>query len=79
MVHLQMLLLLNVVLDFLVSLHEKGMSYSSLNTARSAISTFVHTHDGIPMGSHPLIQRFMKGVFTLDHLYQNMYIHGMFP
>ena len=57
---------INVVLTFLTELHLDGsLQYSSLNTARSALSTFVIVPGGVPVGQHPLICRFMKGVFNL--------------
>ena len=43
---------------------EKNLSYSSLNTARSALSTVI-TVDGMSIGNHPLVVRFLKGVFNL--------------
>ena len=43
------------VLDFVVSLHEKGLGYSTLNTARSAISTIVLPHNDVTIGSNPII------------------------
>ena len=53
---------LNQVLDFLEDLFESGLSYSALNTARSALSTFISVNN-VPVGSHPYVKRFMKGVF----------------
>ncbi|XP_067668322.1 uncharacterized protein [Haliotis asinina] len=51
------------VLDFLAELYElHNLGYSALNTARSALSSFI-TIDSATLGSHPLINRFMKGVF----------------
>ena len=52
------------VFQFLTALFKKDLSYSSLNTARSALSTII-TVDGMPIGSHPLVVRFLKGVFNL--------------
>lgn len=52
------------ILDFLAQLYEDGLGYSTLNTARSALSTFISFHNK-PVGSHPLVIRFMKGVFEL--------------
>ena len=51
------------VIQFL-TLFEKNLSYSSLNTARSALSTII-TVDGMSIGNHPLVVRFLKGVFNL--------------
>lgn len=53
------------VIDFLTGLFtEQNLSYSSLNTARSALSTTVLV-DNIPVGRHPMVVRFMRGVFNL--------------
>ena len=35
-----------------------------MNTARSSLSTFINI-DGEPVGQHPVITRFMKGVFNI--------------
>ena len=51
------------VIEFLLTLFNNGLSYSSLNTARSALSSILPSIDGIPVGQHPLIIRFLKGVF----------------
>ncbi|XP_046340897.2 uncharacterized protein LOC125383559 [Haliotis rufescens] len=51
------------VLDFLTELYElHNLGYSALNTARSALSCVISA-DNVTIGSHPLINRFMKGVF----------------
>ena len=55
------------ILDFLHDLYTKGYGYSSLNTARSAISALYSTDKtdiGQNIGKHPLICRFLKGVFN---------------
>ena len=52
------------VIQFLTTLFEKNLSNSSLNTARSALSTII-TVDGMSIGNHPLVVRFLKGVFNL--------------
>ena len=53
-----------MVLEFLNDLYKKNLSYSALNTARSSISSVIYC-DGFPVGQHPLVIRFMKGVFKL--------------
>jgi len=53
------------VLDFLLSLFDKGLQYRTLNVYRSAISTTHLPVEGLPLGSHALVKRFMKGVFEL--------------
>ena len=51
------------VIEFLLTLFNSGLSYSSLNTARSALSSILPSIDGIPVGQHHLVIRFLKGVF----------------
>lgn len=51
------------VLEFLTELYESDCSYSTLNTARSALSTIVTLPGNISVGNHPLIVRFLRGVF----------------
>ena len=54
-----------VVLEFLTYLFKKcDLGYSAINTARSALSTFI-VIDGSPVGEHPTVVRFVKGVFNL--------------
>ena len=55
------------VLEFLSSLfHDRNLSYSAINTARSALSTFLILVDSNQtMSTHPLITRLMRGVFQL--------------
>ena len=52
------------VLEFLTQLFQDGGGYSSINTARCALSTFIH-FGNVTAGCHPLIVRFLKGVFNL--------------
>ena len=51
------------VVEFLTELFQSGIGYSCLNTARSALSSVIVFADNTPAGSHPLVARFMKGVF----------------
>ena len=55
------------VLNFLIKLYHTGIGHSALNTARSAVSALCSTNDGVhvPLGTHPLVRRFMKGVPNL--------------
>ena len=53
-------------IEFLTTLFQsRGVGYSMLNTARSALSLILEPHHGITFGKHPLVQRFIKGVFRL--------------
>ena len=49
-------------LDFLSELYKEGLAYSAINTARSALSSFLGITDKEPIGSHSLVIRFMKGM-----------------
>lgn len=51
------------VLDFLTDLYHQGFTYSAINTARSALSSYVILEDGTYIGKHPLVCRLMKGIF----------------
>ena len=53
------------VLQFLTKLYQANCGYSSLNTARSALATVVILPGNIRIGDHPLISRFLKGVFQM--------------
>ena len=55
----------NNVLSFLTELYKNGLGYSCINTARSALSSFLQLDSELSVGCHPLVRRFMKGVFTL--------------
>ena len=54
----------NNVLEFLLQLYKKCLSYSSINTHRSALSCFI-TIDNCDVGQHPVVCRFMKGIYQL--------------
>ena len=54
-----------MVLQFLTTLYEEGLGYSAINTARSALSAVVILPDNKTVGSHPLVVRFLKGIFEL--------------
>ena len=43
---------------------DSGVAYSAISTARSALSAFLYL-DGKPAGDHPLVRRFLRGVFAI--------------
>jgi hypothetical protein len=43
-------------------LFQSGLGYSALNTARSALSSVLTLPNGVTVGDHPRIKRFMRGV-----------------
>ena len=51
------------MINFLAELVKSGVGYSGVNTARSAISTVLVISDSATFGTHPLVKRFLKGVF----------------
>ena len=52
---------LNGTLPFLVRLFNQGLSYSALNTARSALSAIIIMGSGESFGTNRVVTRFMKG------------------
>ena len=52
-------------MEFLTSLYEGNLAYSSINTARSALSSFLQIQSPIPFGQLPIVKRFMKGIYEL--------------
>ena len=48
-----------------VCLFETGVGYSSINTARSALSCLIEPINNVQFGSHPTVLRFMKGIYQL--------------
>lgn len=53
------------IINFLTDSFNRGVGYSSLNMARGALSSLGIVVDGVSAGSHPLVRRFLKGVFNL--------------
>ena len=54
------------VADFLVFLFQQhNLSYSALNTARSALSCLLPNVDGVPVGKHDSIKRLLTGFFNI--------------
>jgi hypothetical protein len=45
---------LNSVLEFLAHLFHNGIGYSGINTARSALSTFISVDGIVSLGKHDL-------------------------
>ena len=55
---------MELVLELLTELFETGLGYSGLNTARSALSSFISIGN-VPVRQIPIVRRFLKGVFDL--------------
>lgn len=56
---------LKQVLDYLVLLYNNGSGYSVVNSAKSALSGILYNFDGVSLGKHPLVVKFMKGISRL--------------
>ena len=52
------------LIEFLTQLFGDNLSYSAINTAKSAVCS-VNIMSNIALGKHPSVIRFMKGVFNL--------------
>ena len=52
------------ILDFLLEQFDAGKQYRTINILRSAISLTHSEVDGVQVGQHPLVTRFLKGVFN---------------
>ena len=53
------------IIRFLTEMHEDGLGYSAINTAKSMLSTIFSVIHKVNIGSEPLIKHFMKGIFHL--------------
>ena len=54
---------LSTVINFLTELYSTGIGYSAINTAKSAVSSLFELPGGGSIGRHPLVVRYMKGIF----------------
>ena len=55
----------NCLIEFLTVLYNKGWRYSAINSAKSAVQTFIATCTGQPEPkTHWLVSKFLKGVFA---------------
>lgn len=53
------------MLDFLTELFDAGLSYDTINIARSTLSSLGIMLDGFVIGQHPMVKRFCNGVYNL--------------
>ena len=51
-------------INFLAELLDSGLGYSAINTARSALSSIQSMSEKTTFGAHPLVRRFLRGVFA---------------
>ena len=52
------------ILEFLLDQYEAGKQYRTINTLRSAISMTHEEVDGVRIGQHSLVSRFLKGIYN---------------
>ena len=55
---------INTILEFLLHQYEAGKMYRTINTMRSAISMTHEEVDGVRVGQHALVTRFLKGIYN---------------
>ena len=65
-------------LNFLQYLFNLSVSYSSINTARSALSFILPRNDCGSFGQHFLVKKFVRGVYNLRTQLRNTVIFGTF-
>ena len=53
------------MLDFLSAMFEKGHAYSTINSAKCAIATIIHISPYESLNKHPLINKYLTGIFNL--------------
>ena len=54
-----------IIINFLSTLYDGGMSYSAIKIAKAALSYKINLPFCHNIGDHPLIRKFMKGIFNL--------------
>ena len=52
-------------IEFLTEYFKTGVGYSSVNSARSALSNIIKPVCNVPFGKSPLVCRFLKRVFNI--------------
>ena len=52
-------------IEFLTEYFKPGVGYSSVNSARSALSSIIKPVCNVPFGKSPLVRRLLKGVFNI--------------
>ena len=55
---------INDVLTFLTHLYKTGLSYSTISSVKSVLSTLIHIPGITKIAEHPLVQRLMTGIFN---------------
>ena len=53
------------ILSYLADLFHQGRQYRTIGVHRSAISSFHISLEGVVVGWHPLVTKFIKGIFSL--------------
>ena len=57
---------MNIILQFLTKLHKENKSYSYISSVRSALASVVSVPGYPKLSDHPLISRFIKGIFHIN-------------
>ena len=62
------------ILSYLADLFHQGRQYRMIGVHRSAISSFHIPLEGVVVGQHPLVTKFMKGIFSLRPTKQRYFV-----
>ena len=52
-------------MDQIFLLYQNGKQYPTINCARSILSLFIRSSNGLDFGKQSIVQRFMKGIYQL--------------
>ena len=56
---------LTEAVEFLTKVYQSGVGYSSVATARSALSSLLKIENGVSFGKQEIVKRYMKGILNL--------------
>ena len=66
------------LIEFLTMLHRSSISYSAINTVKSAVSSFVYLSTNVQLGHNILVhQSSLKGYLILACVTENSIVPGM--
>ena len=60
-------------IEILTKIFEFGVGYSKISTARSTLSSVPIMDNKMSFGKHPLVQRFMEGIFNLKPVHPRQF------
>ena len=64
---------LTEAIEFLTKIYKSGVGFSSVATARSALSSLLICENGLTFGKKDVVKRFMKGILNLRPVIPKQY------